>query len=97
MPRLNLVGLEAGVGVEERRCQVTPERITAEIPAMQFVPSGIGSLSHEGRSWVEARVERLSRLGFQAYLLRGEYNSLAKVNEVRDDLLVAASARRACL
>src|SRR6185295_13389544 len=47
-PRGNLSSIEAGVGVEERRCEITPERVTAEIPGVQFVPFGIGGLPDKG-------------------------------------------------
>src|SRR6516162_7929733 len=74
MPRFNLLHVEAWVGIDERRCEVTPKRVTAEIAGMQFVPFGIGGLPGKSGPWVDARVEGLSRLRLQGYLVRGEHN-----------------------
>ena len=48
IPRVNLSRIEDGVGVEERRCEVSPKRIATEIPGMQFVPFTIGGVPGKG-------------------------------------------------
>jgi hypothetical protein len=47
LPRLDLDGLESGIGVKEGLCKIRPERITIEVRGMKPIPGCIVLVSSE--------------------------------------------------
>src|SRR5258708_23932196 len=82
MPRLDFFRLEPGQGKDERRIEVIPHRVTAEIGEIQIVPRSFDGMAVKGSAGIFSVLDWLSVLSFVEGPVRSAYAAHAFADEV---------------
>src|SRR5471032_2697251 len=81
MPRLDLHAFESGIGVEERRSHVGPQRFARKVSDMKLVPRIGKRLAGKGSFRIVTRLDNFAAQGLKNEPLGNKYTSQARVAE----------------